>query len=113
MARSILCTIHHQRPNGVRKSVLAAELFALVDGFDIEFSTSHQTSQMVGRKVDLVLYNDWQSLYVLSISLAQTTERRLHIDLAIIREGYESRYITEIVWIEGTKNPADDFTKPD
>lgn len=95
----------------VCKSVLAAELFALVDGFDVGYSIAHSLQEIYGRQIDLTLYTDSQSLYGLCISLAHTTERRLQIDLSMIREAYERRDITNIVWIEGKNNPADDLTK--
>lgn len=69
---------------------------------------------MTGTKnLDLVLITDSKSLYGLVISLAQTTERRLQIDLEILREAYERRDISNVVWIAGAENPADDLTKPD
>jgi len=97
----------------VCKSALAAELFAFIAGFDIVFTIRHSLERMFPRKIDLTIYTDSHSLYGLCISLAQTTERRLQIDLALIREAYERREITNIIWIEGKQNPADDLTKPD
>ncbi len=40
-----------------------------------------------------------------------TSEKRLLIDLALLREAYEKRDISEIVWIPGNQNPADALTK--
>lgn len=51
------------------------------------------------------------SLYKLYISLMATTERRLQIDLAVVREAYEIGDVTGIVWIKSSSNPADDVTK--
>lgn len=97
----------------VCKSVLAAELFALVDGFDIVYTITDGLERLLLRKVDLTIYTDSQSLYGLCISLSQTTEHRLHINLALIREAYERRDITKVVWIAGHLNPADGLTKTD
>ncbi len=36
-----------------------------------------------------------------------TAEKRLLIDLALLREAYENRDISEIVQIPGDQNPAD------
>ncbi len=94
----------------VCKSSLAAELFALVDEFKIGYTVAHFMSELLMRKVTLTLYTDSQSLYRLCISLAQTTERRLQIDLTLIREAYEKRDITDIMWISGKQNPADGLT---
>jgi len=96
----------------VCKSVLAAELFAMVDGYDVGFSIRHALETCTGiSKINLSIYTDSQTLYGLCISLRNTTERRLQIDLALIREAYERRELTEIIWINGKANPADDLTK--
>jgi len=98
----------------VCKSVLAAELFAFVDGYDAGFAVRDSVNRMYGRDdIPLSVYTDSHTLYGLCISLSQTTERRLQIDLALIREAYERREITHIMWIAGNINPADDLTKVD
>lgn len=96
----------------VAKSVLAAELFALINGFDVGFSIKESLQRMTGvKKIDLTLMTDSRSLYGLAISLAQTTERRLQIDLEIIRQAYERRELNNVIWIAGDENTADDLTK--
>ena len=59
----------------------------------------------------LRLYTDSRSLYHLAVSLTRTRERRLQIDLQVLRQAYENREITDIVWISGNSNPADSLTK--
>ncbi len=39
-----------------------------------------------------------------------TSEKRLLIDLALLREAYKGREISEIVWIPGAENGADALT---
>jgi hypothetical protein len=70
--------------------------------------------EMLNREVKLILYTDARSLYHIVISLAPVpSERRLAIDIAAVREGYEKRDISEIVIITGNSNPADGCTKFD
>ncbi len=96
------------------KNVLAAGLFALVDGFDLGFTIRGSIQSLTGRSsVNLTLATDSRSLFCLAVTLGQTTERRLLIDLSIIREACEKREITEVVWLSGDSNPADDLTKID
>eukprot|EP00171_Calliarthron_tuberculosum_P022600 IDg22600t1 len=110
-----VCNIIHytsQKTKRVCRSVLAAELLALVDGFDIGYAITYSVKQMTNRpEVNLTIATDSRSLFCLAITLGQTTERRLQIDLAVIREAYERRDIAHLVWISGKTNPADDLTK--
>lgn len=81
----------------VCKSVLFAELFALVEGYDVGYTINHTYRDFIGRKIYLTLHTDNRSLYRLSISLAHTTERRLQIDLAVIWQAYVRRDNTGII----------------
>ena len=62
-------------------------------------------------KIPLILCVDSKSLYDCLIKLGTTKEKRLMIDIICIRQSYERREITEILWIAGNKNPADAMTK--
>lgn len=50
------------KSKSVCKSVLAAELFALVDNFDVRYSITPTLQEIYGRKIDLIIYIDSQSL---------------------------------------------------
>lgn len=63
--------------------------------------------------IELTLFTDSKSLYSLVITLSQTTELRLQFNLQILRDAFERREITNIVWIAGEENPSDDLSKPD
>lgn len=112
-----MCNVIHytsHKTKRVCKSILAAELLAMTDGFDIGYAITYSVKQMTNRShVDLTIATDSRSLFCLAITLGQTTERRLQIDLAAIREAYERRDIANLVWISGKSNPADDLTKCD
>lgn len=43
---------------------------------------------------------------------AQTTVRRLQIDVVALRQIYDKGEILQIAWISGADNPADSLTKP-
>jgi hypothetical protein len=78
------------------------------EAFDVGFSLKHSLEDMLFRKVNFVLYTDARSLLHITIPLASTpTERRLVIDLAAVREGFEKREISDIVLIEVSSNTAD------
>lgn len=95
----------------VTRSVLASELFAMVHGFDIACTIRLTLNKMPNRVIALHVYTDSRSLYECLIRINQTTEKRLLIDLRMLRQSCERREITEVFWIPTTQNPADAFTK--
>lgn len=95
----------------VTRSVLAAELFAMVHGFDVASTIRLTLNAMMDRVIPLNVYTDSRSLYDCLLRINQTTDKRLLIDLRMLRPSYESREITEVFWIPTAQNPADAFTK--
>ena len=61
--------------------------------------------------VPMVLCIDSKSLYDCLVKLGTMQEKRLMVDLMCLRQSYERREITEIIWIKGPTNPADAMTK--
>ena len=61
--------------------------------------------------VPIIIYTDSRSLYDGLVSLNTTTEKRLLIDLHLLRQAYERREIAEVCWIPTEQNPADALTK--
>lgn len=95
----------------VTRSVLAAELFAAVAAFDYSSTLRGTINEVFGRIIPLVLFTDSKSLYDCLVGINSTTEKRLLIDLCMLRQSYELREITEVVWIPSHQNPADGMTK--
>ena len=99
----------------VTRSVLASEIYGMVNGFDIGIAIA-TTLRMVTERlglppIPLVICTDSYSLYECLVKLGTTKEKRLMIDIMALRQSYERREITEIRWIDGDDNPADAFTK--
>lgn len=94
----------------VHKPVLAADLLAFIDGFDMEYSIASLLQQIFGRKMQLRWYTDSQSSSALFIAIAATTEGRLQMDMAIVIKVYEKRNRTSNVSSEGCSDPANDLT---
>lgn len=61
--------------------------------------------------MQITIYTDSKSLYDALTGNQTPTEKRLLIDLTMLRQVYELRKITGIVWILPTDNPADAMTK--
>eukprot|EP00171_Calliarthron_tuberculosum_P004994 IDg4994t1 len=93
------------------RSVLGAEMFALLDGFDCGYVVRELLERMLGRKADLHILTDSRSAYHISTSLITTKEKRLMLDVHLLREAYERREITKITWISSNCNVADCLTK--
>lgn len=99
----------------VTRSVLASELYALSLGFDVAATIKATLDQILSGtaqgRIPLSMCIDSRSLYECLVKLGTTQEKRLMIDLLCLRQSYERREITEILWIKGDKNPADAMTK--
>jgi hypothetical protein len=77
---------------------LTAELFAMIHDFDIESILKKILSQMLRKKISisLILIIDSKFLYDCLIRLEITVEKRLMIDVMILRQFYERKKITEM-----------------
>jgi hypothetical protein len=99
----------------VTRSVLASEIYGLVNGFDLGYVLGETLRTVTARlhlpPIPLVVCTDSYSLYDCLVKLGSTTEKRLMIDLMALRQSYERREISEIRWINGKDNPADAMTK--
>ncbi|KAK1907867.1 hypothetical protein P3342_006197 [Pyrenophora teres f. teres] len=99
----------------VTRSVLASEIYGIVNGFDIGIAIATTLRMVTDRlgipEIPLVVCTDSYSLYECLVKLRTTKKKRLMIDIMALRQSYERREITEIRWINGDDNPADAFTK--
>lgn len=99
----------------VTRSVLASEIYGMVNGFDIGICLATTlkliTERMNLPPIPLVICTDSYSLYECLVKLGTTKEKRLMIDIMSLRESYERREITEVRWVHGDDNPADAMTK--
>ena len=99
----------------VTRSVLASEIYGMVNGFDIGFAIASTlrkvADQLALPAIPIVVCTDSYSLYECLVKLGTTKEKRLMIDIMALRQSYERREIAEIRWINGEDNPADAMTK--
>ena len=95
----------------ITRSVLASELYALSNGYDLAASLKSTIETILGTAIPLVVCTDSKSLFDCLVKLGTTQEKRLMVDLMCLRQAYERRGIAEIKWIEGNSNPADAMTK--
>jgi hypothetical protein len=95
----------------VIRSVLAAELYAMINDFDVEAIIKSIIERMLHISLSLILLTDSKSLYDCLVKLDTIAKKRLMIDLMCLRQSYERRKIAEIRWIDEDSNSADAMTK--
>jgi hypothetical protein len=84
----------------VTQSVLALEIYSIVNSFDIGIAIA-TTLRMITERlrlpaIPLVICIDLYLLYKCLVKLRTTKEKRLMIDIIALRQLYERREITEI-----------------
>jgi hypothetical protein len=108
------CNVIHSsstKSKRVARSTLTAEIFALLDGFDCGYVLKVWLERLFNKPLELHILTDSRTAYHTVTTLVITRERRLMVDLHLLREAYENREITRISWITGLSNPADGLTK--
>lgn len=66
---------------------------------------------MLGQCVPILMLTDLAQLFSNSTPAKSTTERRLMVDMAALREAYNDRAIANSALINSGDNPADGLTK--
>ncbi len=99
--------------NRVIRSVFAAELFAMIHEFDVDSILKSILIKLLDKKIfiSLILAIDSKSLYDCLIRLSIIVEKRLMIDVITLRQFYERREITEMIWIHDINNSANSMIK--
>ena len=95
------------------KSTMAAETIAMVDTFDHAFYLSKLLSQILynsSKQIPIVAVTDNRSLFESAFTETSITDRRLRIELAIIREYLENKEVN-LSWTDSKSQLADCLTK--
>jgi hypothetical protein len=84
---------------------------AFADGFDAEYSLKHDLLTILKRSVDILMYTDSLSLFDAITKSSSTVEKRLMIDLVMVREAYDRMEIAQLAFLRINWNPTDALTK--
>jgi hypothetical protein len=95
----------------VIRSVLAIELYVMINDFDVESIIKLIIERMLHISLSLILLTNFKSLFDCLVKLNTISEKRLMIDLMCLRQSYERIKIAEIRWIDEDSNFADAMTK--
>eukprot|EP00171_Calliarthron_tuberculosum_P001031 IDg1031t1 len=96
----------------VTRSVLASETMAFADAFDTAFILKHDLQRMINQSIPIIMITDSLSLFDVITKVSITAEKRLMIDLKIVRQSYASKEIEKVGFVRTLNNPADSLTKP-
>ncbi len=69
---------------------MAAELLALVYGFDSSFIVKHTLEEAMGRKIPLDILVDSKTVFNTITKGATTLEKRLQIDASAIQQSHKT-----------------------
>jgi hypothetical protein len=96
----------------VTRSLLASEMYALVEVFDVACAIAEQLQGIVGQKADVWNVIDSQTVYNIVVRFGNMTEKRLAVDAAMLREAHMKKAMTRLLWVPSRENAADVMTKP-
>jgi hypothetical protein len=92
-------------------STLAAETLAMSMAFDLAFGIRKSLVDILKVKIDLVIFTDNKGIFDTITKRTSVTEKRVMIELAVLREAYEKGEISNMGFILSKNNPADALTK--
>lgn len=93
-----------QKSRQVVRLVLGAAIFTFVDGVDEALLLRHDFRILLVRYLPYKALTDSPSMFRIRIRSTTTTERHLMIYLQAASEGLDRRDISEVGWIERSKN---------
>jgi hypothetical protein len=101
----------------ITKSVFASEVYAIVYGVDIVIAIGTTINKITNRlrlpKAPIIVCINSLFLYECFVKLETIKEKRLMIDIMILRQTYERQKVFDIRWIDDNNNPANAIIKAD
>jgi hypothetical protein len=94
----------------VCRSTSASEVLSAVEGYDATMWLLALWKEISGQDLDALLVTDGESLQQKAVLTALLTEKRLRIDMALLREGLR-RGEYGLVWAGSSSNLANPLTK--
>ena len=94
------------------RSAMAAEVIAFSDLFDSAFTLLSELRLLTGTPLELDLLTDSKCLFDIISKGSRTSEKRLMLDVAAARKGFETKDISNIGLVPSAYNIADGLTKP-
>lgn len=93
------------------RAILAGKIHAFGTAFDFSCLLEHELPLILGTKIPIHMLTDSKLLFDLVTKTSHTTEKRLMIDIACIRDAFRLGYIDNVPHIHSEHNIVDSFTK--
>jgi len=93
------------------RSVMAAEIHALVYGFDNGYVAQNFLSEILDQNVPIDGFVDSRTVFNVVAKQSSTLEKRLQIDVFALRESNTRGELRTLAWVPGSQNIADGMTK--
>lgn len=95
----------------VTQSVLATDLHEPMLGFDLSYVIPEMLVEILQQHIPMQSYVDGKTVFDVISKNAKTTDERLQMDVAALKESYCKGERDSIAWIPGPINAADGLTK--
>lgn len=96
----------------VTRSVMAAEIHALVYGFENAYIARDIVSEILGRSVAVDAFIDSRTLFIVVPKNAGTLGKRLQIDFRALKQSHENGELRNLAGIPSKENISDAMTIP-
>ena len=108
---SALISFRSFKAKRVTRSVLAVETLAFSYGFDQAYVLPRDIEQVLGKRIPITMLTDSQSLFDIITKSSYSTERRILIDVAVAKEAYRKKDLSDIGLVASKDNVSDCLTK--
>lgn len=85
---------------------MAAEIQALVLGFDYAYLVKDLLHEILGTKIKFEAMIDIKTGFNFVAKEEKTSERRLQIDIFVLRQSYDLGELDRVAWISSSSNPG-------
>ena len=102
---------HPTKSKRVSSSVLGGETMAFADAFDMKFAIKNDMELMITQPLPIVMLTDSLSLFEVITKSTITTEKRLMIEIKVVKDSYQCNEVQNIWFIRSGSTPADALTK--
>lgn len=105
--------IHYgsSRCKRVTRSVMAAEVHALIYGFDNAYLARDILQEILEKEINIDGYVEYKTVFNVIAKSGSTLEKRLQIDVFAMCESHARGELRYPAWIPGTQNIADGLTR--